>query len=238
MIYFIIDKPFRFWIIISIILVPNVLINKFPLFLNYRGMLTSLMTLQYTASKLSRFSSVGFILTRFLRLTPQLSIFMLLTFLLPLGGWASGPIWSETIGPLMENCSTNWWWNLLYIQNWLKEKQMCAIHLWYLACDMQYHWISLFFMIPLLYRMKLGLYTLFFSILSFYLTSIIISYSYHLPPGMVNTGRDEYHYAYYIELFYFKPWSHLTVFFIGFLMGIIIYKRKLFKLEKVNHCKF
>lgn len=197
-------------------------------------MLTSFITFQYTRGQLSRFSAFGFLLARFLRLSPQLFIFILLTFLVPvLGGWASGPIWKETIDPIIENCRTNWWWNIFYVQNFFKATDICALHSWYLACDMQYHWMSLLMVIPLLYRPKWGVIVTCVSIMAFYLTSIIIGYSYDLPPGLINTGRDQYFLDYYIDLFYIKPWSHSTVFFIGFLFGIIAYNKKFKKLSKV-----
>lgn len=194
-------------------------------------MLTSFITFHYTKGELKHFSTIGFLLSRFLRLTPQLFIFILLTFLIPLLG--SGPLWTETMRPIIDNCYQNWWRNLFYIQNLFKASEMCALHSWYLACDMQYHWISLIIVIPLLYKAKLGALINFITIISFYIISTIISYLFDLPPGLINTGRDKYFLDYYIDLFYIKPWSHGTVFFIGFLLGIMAYNHKFIKLNKV-----
>lgn len=197
-----------------------------------RGMLTSFITLHYTKGKLFKFSTTAFLLSRFLRLTPQLFIFILITFLIPLLG--SGPLWSETMTPVIENCSRYWWRNLFYIQNMFKANEMCALHSWYLACDMQYHWISILLVIPLLYKVKFGTLITCFVIISFYVFSAVFSYLHDLPPGLINTGRDNYFLAYYIDLFYIKPWSHGTVFFIGFLFGILAYNKKYMKLNKVG----
>ncbi|CAG2103571.1 unnamed protein product, partial [Medioppia subpectinata] len=196
------------------------------------GMLTSFISLKYTSGKLYRFNALGFLLVRYLRLTPQLFVFMLLTFLMPLGGWASGPLWRETITPIIDNCSTNWWWNVFYIQNLFKAPQICAIHSWFLACDMQYHWFSLLLVIPVLYRFRLGVVLAIGTIVLCYVISIIIGNAYDLPPGLINTGRDQHFLCYYIDLFYIKPWSHSTVFFIGFLFGLIAYKNKTKKLDQ------
>ena len=196
------------------------------------GMLTSFITFQYTGGRISQFSTIGFIVARWLRLTPQLLIFILITFLLPLIG--SGPIWKETVSPIIETCSTNWWMNLLYVQNMWRAPQICALHSWFLACDMQFHWISLLLVIPLLYKFKFGLALTGFSIMAFYVASVVIGFLYDLPPGLINTGRDKYFLEYYIDLFYIKPWSHSTVFFIGFFFGIIAYKKKFQKLSKVK----
>ncbi len=194
-------------------------------------MLTSFITFHYTKGKLFKFSITAFLLSRFLRLTPQLFIFILITFLIPLLG--SGPLWSETMTPIIENCSRYWWRNLFYIQNMFRADEMCALHSWYLACDMQYHWISILLVIPLLYKVRFGALITCFVIISFYIFSAVFSYLYDLPPGQINTARDNYFLEYYIDLFYIKPWSHGTTFFIGFLFGILAYNKKFMKLNKV-----
>jgi hypothetical protein len=57
-----------------------------------------------------------------MRLTPQLAIFLLLNFLLPL--MASGPVWRELTDTLMDKCYKNWWLNILYLQNFINVKEM------------------------------------------------------------------------------------------------------------------
>ena len=198
-------------------------------------MLTTYITYQYTRGQYSNFNLIGFLVPRFLRLTPQILILILLTFLLPLGGWASGPIWKETIDPVIENCYSNWWWDLFYLQNWIQRSQVCALHTWYLACDMQFHWLSTLIIVPLLYKKKVGLLITYLAILVCYLSTIIISYSLDIPPGTLNTARDEHFWANYIEIFYHRPYSHSSSFFIGLLFGYIAYYKKFIKLNKVNY---
>ena len=160
-------------------------------------------------------------------------VFILLTFLLPLGGWASGPIWNETIIPEINNCVNNWWTNMLFIQNWITYDDICGVHTWYVGADMQLHWLSIVFMIPLLYCMKFGFWFLCAGISVSYISSIIISYSLNLAPGMLFTGMDDHFWVTYMNYFFFKPWSHTTVYFTGFLMGIIAYKKMFKKLNLV-----
>jgi hypothetical protein len=57
--------------------------------------LTTYTTLKYTEEKYSKLSKIGFLASRFIHLTPQLAIFILLTTLMPLMG--SGPVWSQQI---------------------------------------------------------------------------------------------------------------------------------------------
>ncbi len=75
-----------------------------------------------TKGNLKNFSSFGFLFARFIRLTPQLAIFLLLNFLLPL--MASGPVWRELTDTLMDRCYKNWWLNVLYLQNFINVKEM------------------------------------------------------------------------------------------------------------------
>jgi peptidoglycan/LPS O-acetylase OafA/YrhL len=78
------------------------------------GLLTSYITLKYTEGRYVKFSKIGFLLSRFIRLTPQLAIFMLLTTLIPVLG--SGPVWDKKMQPIINNCHKNWWKNLIYLQ--------------------------------------------------------------------------------------------------------------------------
>ena len=199
-------------------------------------MLTSYITLQYTNGKLSRFSAIGYLVSKYVRLTPHVIFYMLGIFLIPLGGWASGPIWKETMDPLLESCSENWWWNLLFLQNFLTRHQICGRHTWFLGVDMQFHWLSTLFIIPILYRSKLGNALTGTSVVAFYVTSIIISFMLDLPPGLINTARDDMTLARispFVEYFYWMPWSHVTVFLSGLIFGSYVYDKKFKKISKV-----
>ena len=204
----------------------------------FRGILTSYITLQYSGGQLSRLSVVGFLLSKFIRLTPQVMIFILITFMIPLSGW-SGPLWKDTITPIIESCSSNWWYNFFYVQNYLKRDEICAIHTWFLGLDMQFHFISLLFVILLLYKSSyLFNLVMILSLVSCYIFSIIIHYAYDLPPGYVHTGVDEHYLLYYDSTYFWRPWAHAPVFFIGFWFGKIIHDAKFPKITQVlDNCQ-
>ncbi|CAG2114672.1 unnamed protein product, partial [Medioppia subpectinata] len=65
-------------------------------FLLISGILTNYIALSVTKGDVKRFNVVLYIVLRLARLLPQLMIFILLTFLLPLLG--SGPLWAEVVG--------------------------------------------------------------------------------------------------------------------------------------------
>lgn len=91
-------------------------------FYSKSGLLTTYITLKYTSGKYSKLSKFGFLVSRFIRLTPQLAIFILLTTLLPLMG--SGPVWNQRIQPIANKCYRNWWQNIIYLQNIIDAKNM------------------------------------------------------------------------------------------------------------------
>lgn len=81
------------------------------------GLLTSYMALKLTGGSYKKFSYFSFFALRYLRLTPQLAIFLLLTTLLP--PLFDGPIWFSYMGKITDNCSRTWWHSLLYLQDFI-----------------------------------------------------------------------------------------------------------------------
>ena len=159
-------------------------------------------------------------------------IFILFTLLIPLSGW-SGPLWKETITPIIESCSSNWWYNFFYSQNYLKRDEICGIHTWFLGLDMQFHFISLLFVFFLYKSSYLFNIVMTLSLVSCYIFSMIIHHAYDIPPGYVITGADEHHKLYFVSTYFWRPWTHAPVNFIGFWFGKIIRDAKFTKLKKV-----
>ena len=79
-------------------------------------MLTSYITWNVTGGKRKNFSIIGYIIIRYCRLTPQIIVFILLTFLVPLVN--DGPLWDRIVVRQVSKCYDKWWANLLYIQNY------------------------------------------------------------------------------------------------------------------------
>ncbi|GFQ81274.1 nose resistant to fluoxetine protein 6 [Trichonephila clavata] len=99
---------------------------------NYMDLLHSIDNLPFQTVTQGTFSVDSFFL---IRLTP---VYMLLiafnTLVFKYTG--SGPFWGDDsdIGA----CKRYWWWNLLYINNFLPLESMCITWTWYLADDMQF----------------------------------------------------------------------------------------------------
>uniref|UniRef100_A0A1Y1K397 Acyltransferase 3 domain-containing protein n=1 Tax=Photinus pyralis TaxID=7054 RepID=A0A1Y1K397_PHOPY len=79
---------------------------------------------------------------RYVRLTIPLAVVVAInaTWLPHL---ARGPVWDQAVGNEYRSCRKNWWANLLYVNNYYEERNMCLPHSWYLAADTQLFLYSL-----------------------------------------------------------------------------------------------
>uniref|UniRef100_A0A182JNH6 Acyltransferase 3 domain-containing protein n=1 Tax=Anopheles christyi TaxID=43041 RepID=A0A182JNH6_9DIPT len=82
------------------------------------------------------------VLYRFLRLTPAYGFMLLLdaSWLIRL---QDGPIWKRVAETERTYCRTNWWANVLYVNNYLTVSEPCLQQTWYLATDFQLFIIGL-----------------------------------------------------------------------------------------------
>lgn len=71
-----------------------------------------------------------------------------------------GPIWNSRISVEQERCENSWWKNLLYINNYFGNEQLCMFQSWYLAADTQLFILAPILIYPLWRCRKLGLYLL------------------------------------------------------------------------------
>ncbi|OTF81073.1 hypothetical protein BLA29_009582, partial [Euroglyphus maynei] len=89
------------------------------------GLLTTFVTFKYTNGDYRKFRYIPFILIRYLRLTPQLIIFLLLANLTQsFIDNSTLSIYSEQI---KNKCSKTWWHNLFYIQNLFNHSNIVSI---------------------------------------------------------------------------------------------------------------
>nr|XP_027196790.1 nose resistant to fluoxetine protein 6-like [Dermatophagoides pteronyssinus] len=190
------------------------------------GLLASFSTYKKTKGDYKKFNYISFILMRYLRLTPQIIVYMLLISLIPF--LSDGPIFSIHSESIINKCSTTWWHNLFYIQNLLNPNEICALHTWFLAADMQLHIMSALLIRLLLRNSRKGIFIINVFIIIFFLISSIIIYIQKLSPGFIlPIFNDFIHPNYemgYLTVFFFKPWIHVIVFFIGLIAGAYLQK--------------
>ncbi|XP_060805677.1 nose resistant to fluoxetine protein 6 [Amyelois transitella] len=81
------------------------------------------------------------IVSRWLRLTPSYAVILAFTCTwMRFGG--TGPFWTRVADVEVEDCRRDWYYNLMYINNY-KDDSQCMPQTWYIACDMQLHVLGL-----------------------------------------------------------------------------------------------
>ncbi|KAK9498833.1 hypothetical protein O3M35_003389 [Rhynocoris fuscipes] len=101
--------------------------------------------------KRKRYTPVEWITTyvhRYIRLTPAYAMMIAITatWLYRLG---DGPMWDRIVGIESDRCKTEWWQNIIYLNNYLNPSNYCMMQTWYLAADMQMFWLSPLVIYPL-----------------------------------------------------------------------------------------
>lgn len=161
-----------------------------------------------------------FFFHRFWRLTPL--------YMMVLAIWAtlikylgSGPYWPEETDKM---CKTNWWTNLLYINNIVRRESMCMGWSWYLANDMQFFLVSSF-LVALLYKWALlGGIVIFVFMLASSITTGVITYVEHLPPALPGILQNISLQSQHFNDVYVVPWCRINPYLIGILLGYVLYK--------------
>ncbi|CAF1463929.1 unnamed protein product [Adineta steineri] len=129
-------------------------------FFTLSGFLTAILFIRQVEKNTSKgepeFSVHTFImyyLHRYLRLTPAFMLVVLVSFnLTPYFG--RGPFFPSIHGFEPNGCSQYWWTNMLYLNNLIKPQEMCLGVSWYLANDMQFHWIAPLALVPFALKRK------------------------------------------------------------------------------------
>ncbi|XP_029832846.2 nose resistant to fluoxetine protein 6 [Ixodes scapularis] len=163
-------------------------------------------------------------LQRFWRMTPSYMLVVGVFLLLPLVG--SGPLWKETMDPLLENCMQSWWTNLLYVSNYLPYDKMCLLHTWFQAVNMQFFIIAL----PLLlfvYKCRVLGLTLVVSLCLISTLAVgLITYFFQLPPALLLSTSEWSKAVQHLNLIYFQPFTHFGPFCVGLFCGYYLIQNK------------
>ncbi|XP_046738801.1 nose resistant to fluoxetine protein 6-like isoform X1 [Diprion similis] len=166
-------------------------------------------------------------LRRYLRLTSSFAAVMLFVLFL-IHRFGSGPLWKTLFPTGIEACQENWWVNLLYLQN------LCLLHTWYLAADMQLFWISPLVIYPLHRWPKHGIRILGFFLLASIVTPPVIlainGYSNRIFTVRMDLGKlalnDFFN-------FYVPTYNRACAYFLGIFLGYDVATKKR-QLTKMN----
>eukprot|EP00041_Stephanoeca_diplocostata_P022147 m.524885 g.524885 ORF g.524885 m.524885 type:complete len:798 (-) comp21994_c0_seq4:82-2475(-) len=147
-----------------------------------------------------RFPWFRFYIHRYLRLTPNLAVVMLI-FLFVQPHVGSGPLWfrnqyandgtdcsEDTAFRASCGCTSYWWANLLYIQNVYPAgplSSICMSWTWYLANDMQFYFVSPLVVLVMRRYRRVGAATGGTLALLSMAVPFAIAYAYKLSPNMI-----------------------------------------------------
>ncbi|XP_043465527.1 O-acyltransferase like protein-like [Leptopilina heterotoma] len=195
-------------------------------FFGVGGLLLSYYLLDY----LNESKIINIMLLVIKRLVRLLPVYMFVTF-----GYTtifhrlgSGPFWESTMGFSRDSCSSNWWTNLFFINNYFGGNNKCIIQSWYLAVDFQCYLIGLLLIIAFNKMPRkigytfLGCICIFSAIVPFYLT-----YKNNLVPlvnSIANPRRIEN--SHYFLNYYIKTHMRSTAYIVGLILGAFIYDYK------------
>ncbi|XP_035216417.1 nose resistant to fluoxetine protein 6-like isoform X2 [Stegodyphus dumicola] len=192
------------------------------------GFLLTYLYLKEAEKRNGKINWLALCLHRIIRITP-VYLFLLGFNILIFKYLGSGPFWGEAAN--VTECKKNWWWNLLYINNFLPIDSMCLTWTWYLANDMQFFVLNSSLLYILWRWNYLGI-SIFFSLLvgSWSLTWYI-SYHYSILPlfyGISNaTNYVDYKEKLVLgwNLIYSKPYCRIGPYFIGVFLAYILYQK-------------
>lgn len=177
-----------------------------------------------------KFNGILYTIARYIRLTPQLFIVILLFFLLPLMG--EGPIYKQGTERHATNCMNHFWLNLLYLQSYVNRRELCLIPSWWLSIEMTFHLISLFVIYLLTKSQKLGM----IANAAVIIVMTLFGSVYHYANGFAIQYLPSIPQKYEIELeqtqyFFHMPYPHAASFFIGLALGYVLAKRTISRIK-------
>ncbi|XP_033609915.1 nose resistant to fluoxetine protein 6-like [Cryptotermes secundus] len=112
------------------------------------GLLLGYIFLKQMKHKTSGFNIPMFYVHRYIRLTPPYAIVILINATL-YRYVGSGPLLPASANQMAENCQSNWWTNIIYINNYFDMNRTCVPQSWYLSVDMQLFLLSPIVLYPL-----------------------------------------------------------------------------------------
>lgn len=156
-------------------------------------------------------------------LIPMIGI-LSLHFLWPLLG--DGPVYDKFTSQLLNACRTNWWKNLLLVNNYDETPDLCLVHTWFLSADFQLHLIAYPLIVLLSVSETLGLLFNFTLIFGGAIVPAMLHYQRHAPATLSAFIEVlSKHFFEDMKYLYYPVHIHLSSYFVGFMLGYLLLKR-------------
>lgn len=156
-------------------------------------------------------------------LIPMIGI-LSLHFLWPILG--DGPVYEKFTSQLLNACRTNWWKNLLLVNNYDETPDLCLVHTWFLSADFQLHLIAYPLIVLLSVSETLGLLFNLVLILGGAIVPAMLHYQRHAP-ATLSAFIEVFskHFFEDMKFLYYPVHIHLSSYFVGFMLGYLLLKR-------------
>lgn len=190
------------------------------------GLLAS-YTAWYSNSGTSlNFSFKASLVGRYLRLTPQVLLISLFYILLPLVG--DSPNWYDITNDAAKHCERNWWVNLLHIQSFYRDDQICNLVGWWISIDMFYYVLAtgLIFLILNGQKRKALVLTCLFCTFCIGATAYRHYVGGFTPNNLGVIPQIDEVWTEYVVYFFWSPYPHAFPFFYGLWIGYILANNK------------
>ncbi|XP_043465537.1 nose resistant to fluoxetine protein 6-like [Leptopilina heterotoma] len=195
-------------------------------FFGLGGLLLSFSLLSYWNES----KSFNFFILVFKRIVRLLPLYMFITF-----GYAtifyrlgSGPFWESIMGFTRNSCSSYWWTNLFFINNYFGGNNKCVIQSWYLAIDFQCYIIGVL-LIRIFYKMprKIGYIFINCALICSIVITFYFTYKNDSDPifKSVTIARKIEENDYFLN-YYVKTHVRSTPYIIGLIFGVFLYDYK------------
>ncbi|GFR70973.1 nose resistant to fluoxetine protein 6-like [Elysia marginata] len=171
-----------------------------------------------------------------IRLTPPYAL-IILTIVGLQQYCGEGPLWPTVMPIDKHQCEKNWWANLFYINNLVRNsvEDMCFLHTWFLANDMQFFLISPVMLIALCFHKWVGIAVCSTVLLVSAVTTGVLSTQNQWPISVLQQMSPET--ESYFQDYYIAPWCRIGPFVIGILTGFFLVEnpRKRIRITKVSY---
>jgi len=143
-----------------------------------------------------------------------------------------------------EICNAEWYKTFLFYANLAVSRENgdalnCMGHLWYIQCDMQMYLLLPILVLIFYWNRVMGIVSACVPIFVCVVIRIVYAFYYHFTANVMNPGYAPVHGGEQFVQSYFKPWTRMSVYFIGvacmMLMICIQEKNKTFVLDKLQY---
>lgn len=166
------------------------------------------------------------IINRYLRLTPQVLLVSLLYIVLPLA--THGPFWYDMTQHSAKYCEKNWWVNLLHIQSFYREDEICNLVGWWISVDMFFYLTAIVITyLVLTNRRALAIQSTVAWILCCFVVAATKHYYGGYPPNNLGTiPQVSEVWTRYVVNYFWSPFTHAYPFYLGLWVGYILARNK------------